>query len=99
MDGDVLAWLQNWYESHTNGDWEHQYGIRIDTLDNPGWSLRIDLTETGLDRRDFEPIKIERTERDWLFCRIEGDVFTANCGPQNLAGAIAVFRDWTFQTG
>ncbi len=94
MDEGALEWLQTWYDSHTNGDWEHHYGIKIDTLDNPGWSLRIDLTDTGLEGRTFAPIQIERTQHDWLFCRVEDDVFMAYCGSKNLAEAISVFRDW-----
>src|SRR5579884_1209959 len=99
MDEGALEWLQTWYDSHTNGDWEHHYGIKIDTLDNPGWSLRIDLTDTGLEGRTFAPIQIERTQHDWLFCRVEDDVFMAYCGSKNLAEAISVFRDWASKKG
>ena len=42
-----LEWLEQWYEKTCDGDWEHIYGISIDTLDNPGWRVRIDLRETG----------------------------------------------------
>lgn len=30
-------WLSNWHKLNCNGDWEHTYGIKIETLDNPGW--------------------------------------------------------------
>ncbi|GHB54781.1 hypothetical protein GCM10010331_48120 [Streptomyces xanthochromogenes] len=33
----VLDRLQSWYSAQCNGDWEHEWGIKIDTLDNPGW--------------------------------------------------------------
>ncbi|UCH44768.1 MAG: hypothetical protein JSV11_10785 [Nitrospiraceae bacterium] len=36
--------LNRWYINQCNGDWEHQYGIVIETLDNPGWRVKIDLT-------------------------------------------------------
>lgn len=32
---DILKWLENWYSSNCDGDWEHLYGITIRTLDNP----------------------------------------------------------------
>ena len=35
--------LQAWYAAQCNGKWEHTYGIAIGTLDNPGWSLSVDL--------------------------------------------------------
>lgn len=44
----VLQEIQSWYISNCNGDWEHSFGVSIDTLDNPGWSVRIDLADTGL---------------------------------------------------
>lgn len=42
-DSDPLKGLQDWYCSQCNGDWEHGYGVSIETLDNPGWSLKIEL--------------------------------------------------------
>jgi hypothetical protein len=32
--------LQVWYGAQCNGSWEHTYGIKIETLDNPGWMQR-----------------------------------------------------------
>ncbi len=45
---DVLAELQRWYLAQCNDDWEHSYGVTIETLDNPGWSVHIDLADTAL---------------------------------------------------
>jgi hypothetical protein len=42
----VLERLQTWYSSHCDGEWEHDFGVQIGTLHNPGWTLRIDLTGT-----------------------------------------------------
>lgn len=38
----------NWYVRECDDDWEHSYGVKIDTLDNPGWTIAIDLRETSL---------------------------------------------------
>ena len=38
--------LENWYFSNCNEDWEHQFGVKIDTLVNPGWRVEIDLEGT-----------------------------------------------------
>ena len=43
-----LTWLQSWFLEQCDGEWEHSYGVRVDTLDNPGWSLEIDLAGTAL---------------------------------------------------
>ena len=50
---DILCWLQNWYHSNCDGGWEHLYGVKIDTLDNPGWSVAIDLEDTEI-RTDID---------------------------------------------
>lgn len=44
---DTLQELQRWYRSQCNGDWEHSYGVKIDTLDNPGWSVTVELADTA----------------------------------------------------
>ena len=31
----MMGFLQSWYQSQCDGDWEHEFGIRIETLDNP----------------------------------------------------------------
>ena len=51
MQLDLLLRLQQWYASQCNGDWEHQFGVRVDTLDNSGWPVRIDLVGTLLEDR------------------------------------------------
>jgi hypothetical protein len=43
---DLFHKLENWYSSQCDGEWEHQFGIAIETLDNPGWEVTIDLDET-----------------------------------------------------
>ncbi len=41
--------INKWFEEQCNGDWEHIYGIKIYTLDNPGWAVKIDLYDTDLE--------------------------------------------------
>ena len=35
-----LEALAAWYSGNCNGTWEHQYGVEISTLDNPGWQVK-----------------------------------------------------------
>ena len=42
----MLERLQRWYLYRCDGDWEHSFGITIETLDNPGWMVTIDLQDT-----------------------------------------------------
>jgi hypothetical protein len=51
-----LARLQAWYAAQCDGDWEHQHGVRIETLDNPGWLVTVELAGTQLEGRPFADV-------------------------------------------
>lgn len=92
---DVLDWLAHWYEAQCDGDWEHSFGPSISTLDNPGWSLKIDLAGTDCDGRTLDRIKHNyEHETDWWTCWTEGNVFHASGGPLQLRSLLEAFRDW-----
>ena len=44
----VLEWLQSWSSEQCDGDWEHEWGVTIETVDNPGWFVKVNLEETAL---------------------------------------------------
>jgi hypothetical protein len=56
---DDLSWLQRWYSAHCDGEWEHGFGVTIETLDNPGWSVKIDVEGTEL---VFTPLSLQRMQ-------------------------------------
>lgn len=85
--------LQRWYVGQCNGDWEHQYGVRIDTLDNPGWTVRVDLAGTVLEEATTDWSKVERSVHDWMMWRLADGRYEASCGPTNLNEAILAFLD------
>lgn len=93
---DVLTRLQDWYDKHCNGAWEHSYGVRIETLDNPGWFLRIDLAGTQYSGRKLDMVenKIPGENRTWTAHYIENDQFCAAGGPSTLPSLISCFFDW-----
>ena len=97
---DALTQLQHWYLDQCDEDWEHSYGVRIDTLDNPGWRLEIDLADTDLLERPFEPIHYgmfedaETSGIEWIHCKVEGGKFMATGGPLKLEEIIYVFLKW-----
>ena len=95
--------LQNliqWFASHCDGEWEHTDGIRIETLDNPGWSVRIDLEGTDLEHRTFAPLE-ENYEHDltWIRCWVKDMTFHAACGPRQLQRVLQVFLTWAEPSG
>jgi Immunity protein 53 len=90
----ALTRLQRWYSSQCDGDWEHQLGIEIGTLDNPGWLVKIDLRGTPLETRDFAVIEDVEDEREWIDCRIQDGAFRGAGGPHMLGAIIEVFVRW-----
>jgi len=81
--------------------WEHSFGITIETIDNPGWSVTICLEGTELEPVPFEPVKTEASETDWVQCRVaereKGENyrrFKGHGGASNLSHIIGVFRTW-----
>jgi hypothetical protein len=91
----VLARLEKWYRSHCDGLWEQEYGVEIETLDNPGWRVRIDLQGTALQTVPFASYKSRYDdESDWMHCWRDDVVFHIACGPECLETALRVFLDW-----
>ncbi|GIP49366.1 hypothetical protein D3C76_1591640 [compost metagenome] len=90
----LICWLESWYESECNGDWEHSYGVKIGTIDNPGWSIQISLIETGLEFKAFNAVEIERDEGNWIHCRVQDGCFEGFGGPRNLEELIKTFKEW-----
>ena len=90
----MISALETWYLNQCNGDWEHQYGVEIGTLDNPGWRIRIDLMETSKQDVALEKTEIARSDADWITYWVAANQFHAACGPENLSEAIALFVQW-----
>lgn len=93
---DQLSRLRDWYAAQCDDDWEHSYGIKIETLDNPGWLLHIDLTGTDLQNKSFAPIDRGDSERgvDWLHCKVDSGKFEAAGGVPNLPDMLEAFLAW-----
>ena len=88
-----LEWLSAWYFSNCDGDWEHDFGVTIETLDNPGWSITIDLKDTDVRVRDFEWKYYEQSDRDWYGYRVMDGKFFASGDPFKLDFLIGIFRN------
>ncbi|WP_343672539.1 immunity 53 family protein [Chitinophaga sp.] len=67
---EILAWISQWMNAQCNGDWEHMYGIKIGTTDNPGWYITIDLVDTELEDLEMETDVTENAEDDWFFYKV-----------------------------
>ncbi len=90
-DGDLLQRLEVWFENECNEDWEHSFGIKIETLDNPGWLVTIDLTETSWHTLVLDKEFVERNERDWLQTEVVNKQFIGCGGVGNLNEILEYF--------
>jgi len=87
-----IEYLQAWYRRHCDGDWEHEYGVEVGTLDNPGWRLEVDLEATELEGKTLERHNVQRSDDDWWQAWCDGSKFHVAAGPENLTDAINAFR-------
>ena len=87
--------LEKWYKNHCNGDWEHTYGLKICTIDNPGWSVIIDLMGTELEDEKLKKKVIQgNDESNWIIFEAKGSTFYGYGGVENLSDILASFLDW-----
>jgi hypothetical protein len=94
MTDNNFLWILNWYFKQCHGEWKDSKSIEIRTIDNPGWSLKICLNETELQDKEFQKIKIDRSEHDWIRCSNDGNIFECFGGPLNLPEILEIFRKW-----
>jgi hypothetical protein len=92
---DSLNFLLNWYKAQCNGQWEKTRGISIETIDNPGWFIIINLSGTDCEGKFFDKIKYEIDEMNWYICYVKDGIFEGACGPNNLSTVLQIFHKWS----
>lgn len=95
---EILNRLQHWYQLHCDNDWEHSYGITIETLDNPGWKLSVDLNDTFLEDVEFQSIQKGNSEsrnESWIHCYKENSCFVGMGGINDIEEVISIFLKWS----
>ena len=83
-----------WFQAQCDGDWEHGDGIVIESLDNPGWWIKIGVDGTNLEEASFSAVNLTRTEKDWILAKKDEGIFDIKCGAGNLEEALTLFLDW-----
>lgn len=91
-DQNTFEWICEWFSSNCNRDWEHDFGLTIETIDNPGWSITIDTAETSTILPDKQWILIEVNELDWYGYKISNGRFEASGDPKKLQLLLNLFR-------
>jgi len=91
----TLKWLENWYRSTCSDDpWDNENVISICALDNPGWHVKIEFSETPLEGKAFEKYSYDNGEHDWIQCRVFNDTFECVGDPSKLEDILVIFKQW-----
>ena len=100
--------LGRWLAAHADGDWEHAHGVTIESLDNPGWRVRIDLQGTSLAERPFAPVRrgladdpqphaetpFQPDAAVWIHCEVREGRFHGAGDLGQLDRILTLFLDW-----
>jgi len=87
----LIEQIQAWYIAQCDGDWEHQYGISIETLDNPGWRVIGDLSGKSLENISFQTYQEDKGEEGWIFCEVSGNKFVGRGDAGKLQTILEIF--------
>ncbi len=88
----VFKWLTNWFMSNCNGDWEHENQIKIYTVDNPGWSIQIDLTGSSLESVETDYFRVENGSSDWYGFKFHDGKYSAAGDLSKLEFLLEIFK-------
>jgi hypothetical protein len=101
----TLLRLQQWYTRQCDGKWEHRRGITIESCDNPGWWVHVELKGTTLENVPFEAVA-ESVDADgfqqgprWLDCRVADGVWNRAGDETKLERILDVFLSWAEKHG
>lgn len=67
-------------------------GIKISTLDNPGWDLKIALEGTKLEGLKIGLRLDNRSDEDWYGLKVENNIFEAFGDPSKLEFLLMEFK-------
>ncbi len=101
----TLSRIQEWYAKQCNGVWEHSSGVSIASCDNPGWWVKINLSNTPLEDCRFKEIsegvdsqRFPEGER-WLNCYVENGIWNGAGDETKLENILEVFLQWATDNG
>ncbi len=102
---DSTEWLEQWFRSQCDEDWEHTKGVSIETLDNPGWQVTVDLAGTSLEIAAHSSLLTVVGDPpsntngnvggpEWMKCEIIGGQFQGSGDPLKLGAILRVLQEW-----
>lgn len=64
--------------------------LKLVTLDNPGWYFSFN-TSVPLLKKSIDWVKLDNTEDDWIYWRVNNNCFEFACSTRNLSKSFMVF--------
>ncbi|MCG6168926.1 Imm53 family immunity protein [Leptospira sanjuanensis] len=89
----MFSWLMEWFQSQCDGDWEHEYGIAINTNLDRGWQVKIEVNFTELDSVSIDRTLIQNGEDDWYSFSLKDGKFLAEGDPKKLRTILEKFKE------
>jgi hypothetical protein len=91
---DELDRIQAWHKAQCERGREPKRGVRIEPLhDAPGWTVRIDVSDTPLANLHVPPYKEGAGARDWLMYRLKDGSFDGAGDPTKLRALLFAFLE------
>lgn len=93
-DWQMLRSLADWASSVWSTEWQHLGGVRIDTLANPGWRVRVAISSAASDDSRKILTQDYRSEHDWVVGEVvAGQLIQLRGGPLNLSEVLVLLLD------
>jgi Immunity protein 53 len=93
MNNKLLA-IEQWLGRQTEDYLSTEKAIQIETLDNPGWGVRVDLKGTSALSGDIDTAEFEENADYWFHCSIAQKKFIGYGGVHNLSSILTCFTSW-----
>ncbi len=77
-----------WYKANCDGDWEHSYGVKIETTEE-GRGFQADLADTAYATDDIARRESRRSDADWLVVELHDGAYRASGGGCSLIDIVA----------
>ncbi len=90
----VLDRVAEWYQSNATVFSSNAEAVKINTLDNPGWLVKVDLAGTELENLQLENFEVDRGDSDWCQSFLRDHVFVGAGDPSRLQEILGRFLEF-----
>ncbi|KAA5535568.1 immunity 53 family protein [Paenimyroides baculatum] len=89
---EIIKWIENWFMSNCDGEWEHENIIKIESTSNPGWNIEITLSDTSLEGVNVDYFLNEISDDNWYGYKVSNNKFTGVGDSSKLIFLLELFK-------